>query len=67
MTTPERKLEMYIKDMRNSIAEYHEFLQTQGNCTLFQTPEWGEVKTRGEWSNDIFFVMNDQDLSLIHI
>ena len=61
MTTLERKLEMYIKDMRNSIAEYHEFLQTQGNCTLFQTPEWGEVKTRGEWSNDILFVMNDQD------
>ena len=52
---------MYIKDMRNSIAEYHEFLQTQGNCTLFQTPEWGEVKIKGEWSNDILFVMNDQD------
>ena len=36
MTTRERKLEMYIKDMKNSIAEYHEFLQTQGNCTLFK-------------------------------
>ena len=47
--------------MKNSIAEYHEFLQTQGNCTLFQTPEWGEVKIKGEWSNDLLFVMSDQN------
>lgn len=45
--------------MSQSLTEYHEFVQAQENRTLFQTPEWGEVKASGEWKRDVLFVMND--------
>lgn len=56
----ERKLRMYIKDASQALAEYHAFMRTQENQTLFQTPEWGEVKAKGEWTKDILLVMNEQ-------
>ena len=36
MTTRERKLEMYIKDMKNSIAEYHSFYKLKGTVLFFK-------------------------------
>ena len=33
---------MYIKEMSNALEEYHAFMETQANRTVFQTPEWGE-------------------------
>ncbi len=38
---------MYIKEMSNALEEYHSFMETQANRTVFQTPEWGEVKADG--------------------
>jgi len=50
---------MYIKEMSNALEEYHAFMETQANRTVFQTPEWGEVKTDGSWTRDVLLVMSD--------
>lgn len=52
---------MYIKDMSQSLEQYHEFLKSQMNTTLFQTPEWGDVKTESEWTKEVLCVMNETD------
>ena len=50
---------MYIKEMSNALEEYHSFMETQANRTVFQTPEWGEVKADGSWTKDVLLVMTD--------
>jgi len=50
---------MYIKEMSNALEEFHSFMETQANRTVFQTPEWGEVKADGSWTKDVLLVMTD--------
>ena len=45
--------------MSNALEEYHAFMETQANRTVFQTPEWGEVKIDGSWTRDVLLVMSD--------
>ena len=45
--------------MSNALEEYHAFMETQANRTVFQTPEWGEVKADGSWTKDVLLVMSD--------
>ena len=50
---------MYIKEMSNALEEYHAFMETQANRTVFQTPEWGEVKTDDLWAKNVLLIMFD--------